>query len=63
MYLVKIKWLSEQNGGRKNPPPARRYFAVSRFSEDIKYRKKEKQENSWNENSFTRYHPFNSERI
>ncbi|MBS9443672.1 MULTISPECIES: hypothetical protein [Photorhabdus] len=42
MYQIKVEWISEQNGGRKNPPPAGRYFAVSRFPEDINW-----QNNAW----------------
>lgn len=42
MYQVIVEWISAQNGGRKNPPPAGRYFAVSRFPEDIHW-----QNNAW----------------
>ena len=41
-HPVKIEWLSEQDGGRKQPPPAGSYFAVSRFAEDIDW-----QNNAW----------------
>ncbi|QNQ20248.1 hypothetical protein HF650_10990 [Kosakonia sp. SMBL-WEM22] len=42
MYQVKVEWISARDGGRKAPPPAGRYFAVSRFPED-----KEWQNNAW----------------
>ncbi|KMW73161.1 hypothetical protein TI10_08580 [Photorhabdus luminescens subsp. luminescens] len=43
MHLVRIEWLSKNEGGRKTPPPsAGRYFSVARFPEDINW-----QNNAW----------------
>ncbi|MDF7375267.1 hypothetical protein [Proteus mirabilis] len=42
MYLVKIKWVQKKDGGRTRPPGVGRYYAVSRFPEDITW-----QNNAW----------------
>ncbi|AMG66112.1 MULTISPECIES: hypothetical protein [Providencia] len=42
MHLVKIKWVQKKDGGRSMPPSVGRYYAVSRFPEDINW-----QNNAW----------------
>lgn len=42
MYPVIIKWLSTRDGGRKTIPSSGKYYAVSRFPEDLKW-----QNNAW----------------
>ena len=34
MYRVKVKWLLENEGGRKQLPPNRQYYATSRFLDE-----------------------------
>ena len=34
MFAISIKWVSHQNGGRRNPPPGGTWYATTRFPSD-----------------------------
>lgn len=42
MHSVRVVWLSKEDGGRKRPPMAGKYYSVSRFPEDVDW-----QNNAW----------------
>jgi hypothetical protein len=42
MSDVELRWFRAEDGGRKTPPSAGRYFAVARFAEDVIW-----QNNAW----------------
>ncbi|VWC69341.1 hypothetical protein [Burkholderia lata] len=42
MHSVRVVWFSKDEGGRKQPPVAGKYYSVSRFPEDFKW-----QSNAW----------------
>lgn len=42
MHSVRVVWLSKEEGGRKQPPIAGKYYSVSRFPEDVDW-----QNNAW----------------